>query len=170
MPDDWLPDHAVIPGAQSVAEIWGELSAAATFRGRPRPVSDTWARRMLHRLRPAPGDPERQGLLRLRRERRPHPHPDVTANAVPSALNGQGSVSQHVSARTVPRLRAAPAPAPLASMLTSCHCDDPAVPSVRHARGHRRQAETANRRPPRTITIREFRISALALPEGSLPI
>jgi predicted nucleic acid-binding protein len=23
--------------------IWGELSAAATQRGRPRPVNDTWA-------------------------------------------------------------------------------------------------------------------------------
>jgi toxin FitB len=42
MPGDWLSDKPVIPGAKSVAVIWGDLSAAATLRGRPRPVNDTW--------------------------------------------------------------------------------------------------------------------------------
>ena len=32
----------VIPAGKSVAVVWGELSAAATRRGRPRPVNDTW--------------------------------------------------------------------------------------------------------------------------------
>ncbi len=40
--DQWLADKPVIPGAESIAVIWGELSAAATQRGRPRPVNDTW--------------------------------------------------------------------------------------------------------------------------------
>jgi predicted nucleic acid-binding protein len=42
MLEDWLSDKPVIPGARPVAVIWGELSAAATQRGRPRPVNDTW--------------------------------------------------------------------------------------------------------------------------------
>ncbi len=42
MLDQWLADKPVIPGAKSIAVIWGELSAAATMRGRPRPVNDTW--------------------------------------------------------------------------------------------------------------------------------
>jgi toxin FitB len=42
MLDTWLSDKPVIPGAKSIAVIWGELSAAATQRGRPRPVNDTW--------------------------------------------------------------------------------------------------------------------------------
>ena len=42
MLDQWLADKPVIPGAKSIAVIWGELSAAATQRGRPRPVNDTW--------------------------------------------------------------------------------------------------------------------------------
>ncbi len=40
--EEWLTDKPVIPGAKSIAVIWGELSAAATKRGRPRPVNDTW--------------------------------------------------------------------------------------------------------------------------------
>ena len=42
MLDLWLSDKPVIPGGKRVAEMWGELSAAATQRGRPRPVNDTW--------------------------------------------------------------------------------------------------------------------------------
>jgi predicted nucleic acid-binding protein len=42
MLEDWLADKPVIPGAKPIAVIWGELSAAATQRGRPRPVNDTW--------------------------------------------------------------------------------------------------------------------------------
>ena len=42
MLDDWLADKPVIPGGKSIAAMWGELSAAATQRGRPRPVNDTW--------------------------------------------------------------------------------------------------------------------------------
>lgn len=40
--EEWLADKPVIAGGKSVAAIWGELSAAATRRGRPRPVNDTW--------------------------------------------------------------------------------------------------------------------------------
>jgi toxin FitB len=40
--DTWLSDKPVIPAARCIAVIWGELSAAATQRGRPRPVSDSW--------------------------------------------------------------------------------------------------------------------------------
>jgi predicted nucleic acid-binding protein len=32
----------VIPGAKAIGVGWGELSAAATRRGRPHPVDDTW--------------------------------------------------------------------------------------------------------------------------------
>ena len=35
-------DKPVIPGAKGIAVLWGELSAGATQRGRPRPVNDTW--------------------------------------------------------------------------------------------------------------------------------
>ena len=40
--DAWLAGKPVISGGKRVAVIWGELSAAATQRGRPRPVNDTW--------------------------------------------------------------------------------------------------------------------------------
>jgi predicted nucleic acid-binding protein len=42
MLDAWLSDKPVIPGAKGIAVLWGELSAGATQRGRPRPVNDTW--------------------------------------------------------------------------------------------------------------------------------
>lgn len=42
MLDDWLADKPVIPGSKGIGAVWGELSAAATERGRPRPVNDTW--------------------------------------------------------------------------------------------------------------------------------
>lgn len=40
--DTWLADKPVIPAARAIGVMWGELSAAATQRGRPRPVNDTW--------------------------------------------------------------------------------------------------------------------------------
>jgi hypothetical protein len=40
--DAWLLDKPVIPGSRAIAVKWGEISAAATRRGRPRPVNDTW--------------------------------------------------------------------------------------------------------------------------------
>ena len=40
--DTWLVDKPVIAAARSIGVIWGELSAKATLRGRPRPVNDTW--------------------------------------------------------------------------------------------------------------------------------
>jgi predicted nucleic acid-binding protein len=40
--DDWLSTKPVIPGSRAIAVTWGSLSAAATQRGRPRPVNDTW--------------------------------------------------------------------------------------------------------------------------------
>ena len=42
MLEAWLADKPVIPGGKGIDEVWGELSAAATQRGRPRPVNDTW--------------------------------------------------------------------------------------------------------------------------------
>lgn len=42
MIEQWLADKPVIAGGKSIGAIWGELSAAATQRGRPRPVNDTW--------------------------------------------------------------------------------------------------------------------------------
>jgi predicted nucleic acid-binding protein len=33
---------AVLPGNEDVATAWGQISAAAIHRGRPRPVNDTW--------------------------------------------------------------------------------------------------------------------------------
>lgn len=42
MLERWLADKPVISGGKSIAVTWGELSAAATQRGRPRPVNDTW--------------------------------------------------------------------------------------------------------------------------------
>jgi predicted nucleic acid-binding protein len=40
--DGWLLSKPVIPGAKAIGVRWGELSAAATRRGRPHPVNDTW--------------------------------------------------------------------------------------------------------------------------------
>lgn len=40
--ESWLSDKPVLPGGKGIAVVWGELSAAATKRGRPRPVNDTW--------------------------------------------------------------------------------------------------------------------------------
>jgi hypothetical protein len=42
MLEDWLANKPVISGGKSIAAVWGELSATATQRGRPRPVNDTW--------------------------------------------------------------------------------------------------------------------------------
>jgi len=36
----WLSGIPVLPGDEAVAAIWGRLSAAASLRGRPRPVND----------------------------------------------------------------------------------------------------------------------------------
>jgi toxin FitB len=38
----WLAGIAVLPGTEDVATAWGQLSAAAIQRGRPRPINDTW--------------------------------------------------------------------------------------------------------------------------------
>lgn len=40
--EQWLTTKPVLPPANKVARIWGELSARATRRGRPRPRNDTW--------------------------------------------------------------------------------------------------------------------------------
>jgi predicted nucleic acid-binding protein len=42
MLEQWLASKPLIQGSKAIAAIWGELSAAATRRGRPRPVNDTW--------------------------------------------------------------------------------------------------------------------------------
>jgi predicted nucleic acid-binding protein len=39
---DWISGIAILPGDESVAATWGVLSAAASRRGRPRPVNDMW--------------------------------------------------------------------------------------------------------------------------------
>lgn len=38
----WLDQFLVLPYSEGVARRWGELSAGAQKRGRPRPVNDTW--------------------------------------------------------------------------------------------------------------------------------
>lgn len=40
--DTWMADRPVLPYTEDVARRWGEISAYATRRGRPRPVNDTW--------------------------------------------------------------------------------------------------------------------------------
>ena len=42
MLEAWLADKPVISAGKTIATVWGELSAAAAQRGRPRPVNDTW--------------------------------------------------------------------------------------------------------------------------------
>lgn len=38
----WLNAMVVLPGTPLVARKWGEISAFAVKRGRPRPQNDTW--------------------------------------------------------------------------------------------------------------------------------
>jgi toxin FitB len=38
----WIGSKAVLPYTDDVARIWGEISARAIRRGRPRPANDTW--------------------------------------------------------------------------------------------------------------------------------
>jgi hypothetical protein len=38
----WLSDITVLPSDRDVARRWGEISARAKQRGRPRPQNDTW--------------------------------------------------------------------------------------------------------------------------------
>jgi toxin FitB len=38
----WLHAKPVLPHSQDVARMWGEISAHAIQRGRPRPANDTW--------------------------------------------------------------------------------------------------------------------------------
>jgi predicted nucleic acid-binding protein len=40
--DGWLADRPTLPHTDDVARLWGEISAHATRRGRPRPQNDTW--------------------------------------------------------------------------------------------------------------------------------
>jgi predicted nucleic acid-binding protein len=42
MLEDWLSNKPIIPGSRHIAVTWGDLSAAATQRGRTQPVNDTW--------------------------------------------------------------------------------------------------------------------------------
>ena len=39
---DWLAARPTVPYTDEIARIWGEISAHATRRGRPRPQNDTW--------------------------------------------------------------------------------------------------------------------------------
>jgi toxin FitB len=38
----WLDAHPTLPYDDEVARIWGDISAHASRRGRPRPQNDTW--------------------------------------------------------------------------------------------------------------------------------
>jgi hypothetical protein len=38
----WMQPLPVLPGTKKVARVWGEMSAYAQRRGRPRPQNDTW--------------------------------------------------------------------------------------------------------------------------------
>lgn len=38
----WLSTRPTLPYSDNVARVWGEISARATKRGRPRPHNDSW--------------------------------------------------------------------------------------------------------------------------------
>lgn len=38
----WLAGMPTLPGNESVADVWGIVSAATSLRGRPRPQNDMW--------------------------------------------------------------------------------------------------------------------------------
>jgi predicted nucleic acid-binding protein len=40
--DAWLSTRPTLPYTDAVARKWGEISAYATRRGRPRPQNDSW--------------------------------------------------------------------------------------------------------------------------------
>jgi predicted nucleic acid-binding protein len=40
--DMWLSARPTLPYSDEVARAWGDISAHATRRGRPRPQNDTW--------------------------------------------------------------------------------------------------------------------------------
>jgi predicted nucleic acid-binding protein len=40
--DSWLATRPTLPYSDEVARTWGEISAHAARRGRPRPQNDTW--------------------------------------------------------------------------------------------------------------------------------
>jgi hypothetical protein len=40
--DAWLSRRPALPYSDEVARTWGEISARAARRGRPRPQNDTW--------------------------------------------------------------------------------------------------------------------------------
>jgi hypothetical protein len=40
--EGWLATRPTLPYTDDVARLWGEISAHATRRGRPRPQNDTW--------------------------------------------------------------------------------------------------------------------------------
>lgn len=40
--EQWLRPFPILPGTPKVAQVWGEMSAYAQRRGRPRPQNDTW--------------------------------------------------------------------------------------------------------------------------------
>jgi toxin FitB len=40
--DLWLVKRRVIPAGLAVAPVWASLTTAAQWRGRPRPLHDTW--------------------------------------------------------------------------------------------------------------------------------
>ncbi len=40
--DAWLSTRPTLPHSDAVARKWGEISAYATRRGRPRPQNDSW--------------------------------------------------------------------------------------------------------------------------------
>lgn len=39
---NWLNSMVVLPGTPAVSRMWGQISAYAVRRGRPRPQNDTW--------------------------------------------------------------------------------------------------------------------------------
>jgi predicted nucleic acid-binding protein len=40
--EDWLRGVTILPYSREVAHTWGQITAAARLRGRPRPDNDTW--------------------------------------------------------------------------------------------------------------------------------
>lgn len=75
----WLSGIPVLPGDEAVAAIWGRLSAAASRRGRPRPVNDMWIAACCSPTK-RPRHLEPQGLRGLHRTSRPaDPRGAITA-------------------------------------------------------------------------------------------
>jgi len=65
--------------------VQGDIAVSAERRERPRPQDDTWVAACCPGLRTPAGDPQRQGLPRLRAARRAHPRHRLTFKGMADA-------------------------------------------------------------------------------------